>query len=192
MPEKNWKLLREHLVASYGELVRALTRRLRSRERAEEALHDTYERLERGAVKIAVLQSPEGYLLRMATRIAMDRWRSEHGYVRPSAAERAAGPQAGNQKQLRLLSVAEGDSLIHHIDEAPDPEQVAAGRSEMRRLVAILDELPHRRREIFVAAWVEEQSHQEIARKFGLSLRSVQHELMLARQHCLARLQDQE
>lgn len=193
VPDKNWKLLREHLLTSYGELVKALTRRLRSRERAEEALQDTYEKLQRGTVEIAVLQSPQGYLLRMATRIAMDRWRSENGYVRPNAAERAAGQQtAGGARQPKFISVSEGDNLIHHIDETPDPERIVAGRSEMKRLAAILDELPARRREIFIAAWVEEQSHHEIAQKFGLSLRSVQHELKLARQHCLSRVKRQE
>lgn len=138
----------------------------------------------------AVLKGSEGCRLRMAPRIATDRLRSEHGKVRPSAAERAASPQA--RRQPSLLSVAEGDSLIHHIDEAPGPEQVAAGHSETKRLVAILDELPRRRREIFISAWVEERSHQEIGREFGLSLRSVWHELMLARRHCLIRLKDRE
>jgi RNA polymerase sigma-70 factor (ECF subfamily) len=176
--EKNWNLLREYLLTSYGELVGLLAHKLKSRERAEEALQDTFEKLERNSGEIAVLQSPRGYLLQMATRVALDRARSEHRYAPVSA---------GKVRQPQVLTVEDGRAFIHQVDDAPGPEQIALGRSELSHLLKIMGGLPSRRREIFVAALVDEIPHQEIAKKYGLSLRSVQHELKLAREYCLTR-----
>jgi len=51
-----------------------------------------------------------------------------------------------------------------------------------------LAELPPRRRAIFIAARVDGISHEEIARRFGLSRTMVQKELRRAIDHCLDRL----
>lgn len=186
MTESGWVSLREYLLASYGELVRILTQRLRSQERAEDALQDTYLRLER-CTDTGPVHSPRGYLLRMAQNIATDRLRAEKRYV---SAASDGGPNLAEDvepAETQRLTVAEGIGFIHSIDDAPGPEQVAIARSDLKLLAAIVEELPARRRAIFVAAWIEGRSHQEISAKFGISLRSVQNELQLARHYCITR-----
>jgi RNA polymerase sigma-70 factor (ECF subfamily) len=170
--------LRTIFLSSYADLVKTITRKLGSRERAEDALHDAYLRLERTG-EIGALQSPRAYLVRMALNIATDNWRAESRTMR--------GPAALRQDAItssQILSVSEGDALLHAIDESPDAERVAVARSEVRRLEAILAELPERRRAIFEAVWVEGISHEEAARRFSVSLRTVQQELKLAREFC--------
>jgi RNA polymerase sigma-70 factor (ECF subfamily) len=173
------------LLANYNDLVKVLTRRLGSAERAEDALQDTYVRLERDG-ELGALQSPRGYLVRMALNIATDRWRAENRHLaaNDASAGRATDPW---QTENRRLTVREGDAILDIVDEAPSPEHVMAGRSDLRVLEKILAELPSRRRAIFEAAWIEERSHQEIAHQFGLALRTVQQELKLAREYCLVR-----
>jgi RNA polymerase sigma-70 factor (ECF subfamily) len=181
MTEDAKKSLRTFFLSGYADLVKTVTRKLGSRERAEDALHDAYLRLERTG-EISALQSPRAYLVRMALNIATDNWRAESRTMRGPAALR---PQTDAGA---ALSISEGDALLNAVDESPDAERVAVARSEMRRLETILAELPERRRAIFEAVWVEGLSHEEAVRRFGISLRSVQQELKLAREYCAKRL----
>jgi RNA polymerase sigma-70 factor (ECF subfamily) len=174
MSESDKNSLRAIFLASYSDLVKTVTRKLGSRERAEDALHDAYLRLERGGEISA--HSPRGYLIRMALNIATDNWRSDSRISRGAAALR--------QDTDARISVSEGDALLDAIDESPDAERVAVARSELRRLEAVLAELPERRRTIFEAVWIEGITPEEAARRFSLALRTVQQELKLAREHC--------
>src|SRR5262249_27246716 len=156
--------LKAFLLGSYADLVKAVTRRLGSRERAEDALHDVYLRLERnGEINV---QRPRAYLVRMALNIATDTWRSENPAVRGGA----MAPQGGTA----MLSAQDGDAVLDAIDENPDAEQIAIDRSELRRLEAILAELPQRRRAIFEAVWIVGETPEGVSRRFGLALRTIQ------------------
>jgi RNA polymerase sigma-70 factor (ECF subfamily) len=57
-------------------------------------------------------------------------------------------------------------------------------RSEVAALERSLAQLSTRRRAIFVAALVEELSYRDIAKRFGMSLRSVEREMAEAFNHC--------
>lgn len=149
--------LRDLIRAQYNDLVRRLTRRLGSAEAAQEALHDTYLRLERGGV-LGPVASPRAYLLRMATNLASNRRRADR----------------------RLLSAAEISELLDLADEAPGPERTAQARADVQRVLKALDGLPATRREIFLASWAERLPHPEIAARFGLHLRTVQKEVRRA------------
>ena len=70
----------------------------------------------------AEVYNPGNYLFRAALNAALDNRRSEK----------------------RHLTAVEIDSLIELPDETPDPVRVAEGRSAIRRLEAILAELPPR------------------------------------------------
>jgi RNA polymerase sigma-70 factor, ECF subfamily len=154
------------LVDGYDDLKRRLTRRLGSSELAGEALQDTFLRLE-CAPSIGPVHSPQAYLVRMAFNIATNRRISEN----------------------RRLKASETEALLDIPDEAPDPASAAESRSEMAALKRALQELPCRRREIFLAAWVEEVPHPEIAARFGVSVRTIQIELRHALEHCSLRLE---
>jgi RNA polymerase sigma factor (sigma-70 family) len=177
MSEDGKYALRKVFLSSYADLVKTITRRLGSRERAEDALHDAYLRLERNGEVSA--QSPRAYLVRMALNIATDSWRTEHRVERKSGVPR--------QESSSILTSFEGDAALNAIDDSPDAERIAVARSEFRRLEVILAELPERRRVIFETVWLEGLSPEEAALRFNLAVRTIQLELKLAREHCFKR-----
>ena len=157
--------LRHFLVDRYDEIKGRLTRRLGSPELAGDALQDAWLKIAR-VNTLGDIRNPRTYILSVAMNAARDRM---HGDDR------------------RYLASAEIDSLLDVADEAPDPARVAEARSELRALEAILQELPRRRREILLAARIDKLPQQEIARRFGISLRLVEKELQRAAEFCLAR-----
>lgn len=179
MSEDEKHSLRLAFLSNYSNLVKTITRRLGSRERAEDALHDAYLRLERSGEVSA--QSPRAYLVRMALNIATDTWRSEN---RP---KRKPGLP---QESRTVLTTLGRDAALNAIDESPDAERVAVARSELRRVEAILAELPERRRAIFEAIWLEGATPEQVARRFNLAVRTIQQELKWAREHCFERFKD--
>jgi RNA polymerase sigma factor (sigma-70 family) len=164
MTETTLTELRQLFIARYEELKSKLAQRLGSVELASDALQDTWLRLSFGK-PAAEVYNPGNYLFRAALNAALDNRRSEK----------------------RHLTAVEIDSLIELPDETPDPVRVAEGRSAIRRLEAILAELPPRQREILLAARLDNLPRQEIADRLGVSLRLVSKELRLAQEHCLAR-----
>ena len=157
--------LREMLVARYDELAARLTRQVGSVDIAEEALQDTWLRLEQGA-PVGKVSNPAGYLLRIALNIARDR-------------KRAEGRRASREAIEAAMDLA---------DETPGPAEIAEARSELAQLERALAELPERRRAIFLAAWGDGLSHHAIAERYGLTVRMINLELAAAREHCAARL----
>jgi RNA polymerase sigma-70 factor (ECF subfamily) len=145
--------------------LRWLTGRLGSREVAEDALQDAFLRLER-ASEIPDVQNVRAYLLRMALNAASNRRRSHKEH----------------------LSISEGREFLDILDEQPNPERTTIGRFEMDALRRALEELPRRRREIFLATWREGLSKEMVAERFGLTPRTVRHELALARDFCAKRI----
>jgi RNA polymerase sigma factor (sigma-70 family) len=165
MTETSLAVIRRLLVERYDELKRRLTRRLGSSELAGEALHDAWLRIAQ-ADSVGVVGNPGNYVFGVAMNAARDRLRNADS---------------------RILSAAEVDGLLEIADGAPCPEHVARARSDLRGLEAILHELPARRREILLASRLDQMPRQEIARRFGISLRLVDLELQRAQEYCLAR-----
>jgi len=165
MQDSSRATLRQLLLAGYDDLKARLTRRLGSSERAGEALQETYLRLEQGS-EIGPVRNPGAYLLRMAINIATN--------------SRIA--------ESRHLTPMETEMLLQVPDDAPGPAQQAESRAEIEALKRALAELPARRRAIFLAAWVEELPHRQIAERFGVSTRTIQTELRRALEHCASRL----
>lgn len=156
--------LQDLLVDRYGALKTRLARRLGSEEWAEEALQDTYLRLD-GADVAGTVRNPTAYLFRTAFNIALNQIRADR----------------------RRLSPEEIDGLLHIADEAPDALQVFEGRAEMLRLSKIIAKLPERQRAILLASRVEGASRLQIAERFGISVGMVDKELQQAQEYCAAR-----
>jgi RNA polymerase sigma-70 factor, ECF subfamily len=165
MAETSRTILRNLLLSGYDDLKHRLARRLGSSELAGEALQDTFLRLEL-AGDIGAVSSPQGYLFRTALNIAADRRRAES----------------------RHLTHVEVESLLDLADSTPDAARAAEARSEVEALKRALAELPARRREIFLAAWVEGTPRTSLAARFGVSLRTIKLELKRARDYCALRL----
>ncbi|MBB5048279.1 RNA polymerase sigma-70 factor (ECF subfamily) [Rhodopseudomonas rhenobacensis] len=138
---------------------------MRSADLANDILQETWLRLARGG-SAGVLRSPEAYLFRMALNVA--------------ANER--------ESQKRRLAYSEVDPLMKFEDDELDPERFAAARSEIGALAQALDELPPRRRAIFMMARIDGLPHREIGERTGLSVRMVDRELRKALAHCGQRL----
>jgi RNA polymerase sigma-70 factor (ECF subfamily) len=165
MAESTSTSLQRLLVSRYDDLKARLKHRLGSESLASEILHETYLRLHRLGPAGAV-QSPRAYLLRVALNLAA----------------------TGRKADKRHLTRSEVEMLRHRPDHAANPAQIAEARSEIEALQRAMNELPERRRAILLASRIEEASHQEIARRFGISTRMVEKELKLALVHCGERL----
>ncbi|MGO4717016.1 RNA polymerase sigma factor [Bradyrhizobium sp. 2TAF24] len=156
--------LRALLTERYGDLKSRLARRLGSTEWAEDALQDTYLRLD-GAEAVGKVRNPVAYLFRAAFNIALNQRRAE----------------------VRRLGAAEVDDLLHIADDAPDAQRIIEGRSDIERLKHIMAELPPRPRAILLAARLEGLSRQAIAQRFRISVSLVEKELRRAQEYCVTR-----
>jgi len=165
MTETSWAALRDLLVDRYDELRNRLARRLRSADLASDTLQETWLRLAR-AGSAGPLRSPEAYLFRMALNVAADE----------------------RDSQKRRLSYSEIEPLMKLDEDELDPERLTEGRSDISALAQALDELPPRRRAIFIMARVDELPHRVIAERTALSVRMVDRELRKALEHCSQRL----
>lgn len=165
MSETSWAALRDLLVDRYDELRTRLAKRLRSTDLANETLQETWVRLAR-AGSAGTLRSPEAYLFRVALNVAAD----------------------ARDSQERRLNYSEVEPLMALNEDELDPERFAEAKSEISALAQALDELPPRRREIFIMARIDELPHRVIAERTGLSARMVDRELRKALDHCGGRL----
>jgi RNA polymerase sigma-70 factor (ECF subfamily) len=165
MSDTNRTALLTLLVASYDDLRLRLTRRAGSAELADEALQDTFLRLS-NATGIGPVRDLKAYLFRVALSVVSNR----------RVAER------------RRRTVSEVDAVFDLADDKPGPDRVIEARSEIVALKRIIQELPTRRRQIFIAAFVDETPLRDIADRFGVSIRTVQVELKRALAYCTLRL----
>jgi len=165
MPDSIKAALRTLFLARYDQFRRHLHKRLGSEDLANDALHETYLRMEGMNVRAAI-RFPSAYLFRIALNVAEDQRKSN----------------------ARLLSVPDVEALYEMADEMADPARTAEARGELEALERALAELSRRRRAIVVAARIDEIPHREIARRFGLSERTVEKELRAGLEHCCERL----
>lgn len=153
--------LKRFLVERYDHLKRQLTRRLGSPELAGDALHDTWVRLASRS-DIEPVRQPQAFLLNAATHIAVDRLRVE----------------------ARMLSESQVEDLFEIEDPAAGPAEAVEARFELAALVAAMERLPARQREILFAIRLEGQAREELAERFGISVRMVARELQSAHEFC--------
>jgi len=157
--------LRDLVVADYGGLDRRLARRLGSADLAADVLQETYLRLAE-TDQVGPVRSPKAYLFRIAVNIAGDRRRAEN----------------------RRLTAYEVDNLLDIPDDQPDAERVIEGRSEIDLLKRAIAELPERRRRVLLWSRVEGLPNREIAKRIGVTVRTVETDLKQAIEHCAQRL----
>lgn len=162
MSDTNRTALLALLVTSYDDLKQRLTRRTGSADLADEALQDTFLRLSKADGIIGPVRDLPAYLFRVAMSAISNR----------RVAER------------RRRTVPQADTVFDLPDETPGPDRIIEARSEINALRRAIQELPTRRREIFMAICVEEVPLQQVAKRFGVSVRTVQVEIKQALVHC--------
>lgn len=158
--------LRALLLDHYEEFRRRLRRRLGSDDLALDALQETWLRVERMRESAQPDRNPVAYLFRMAVNAATD--------------QRVA--------QARVLTGMEIEALMDEVADDQDPARIALGQADIAALAEALQELPRRQRAILLAARVEQEPLDLIARRHGVSLRMIGKDLKKALQHCAIRL----
>ena len=167
MTENVLPILRSVLIQSYEQIKRSLSIQLGSPELAGDTLHDIWLRLQRDGHIAGPIINPQAYLIRMSLNLAIDVRRS----------------------QSRMLSAEDVQELMSVIpDPTPGPAQIAEARSELEALRAAVNEMPARRREILILVRWDNWPQREVAKRMGVSLRTVESELKTAQEYCAARL----
>jgi RNA polymerase sigma factor (sigma-70 family) len=149
-----------------SELRRRLKYRLGSDDLVNDALQETYLRIERMGDSRAALSNPIGYLFRMALNVAADQ----------------------RQVDARYLTGSEVEELLNVGAETLDPARIVHAQFEVHALEKALRELSSRQREILTAARLDDVPLSELALRFGISVRMVGKELRKALFHCGQRL----
>lgn len=164
MSETTRSMLMRSMLARYTTLRSRLARRL-GPELADDALQETWLRLEtRG--DLAPVQNPDAYLFRAALNAA--------GNLRKS--------------EQRLLSFVEIEELLNVADDMPSPATIAEDRASIGIVEQALCELSDRQRAIFEEAFLGDASHHDLARRFGVTVRTIQKELKHGVDLCARRL----
>jgi RNA polymerase sigma-70 factor (ECF subfamily) len=148
------------LVARYLQLRARLARRLGSQDLASEALHETWLKLQEA--EVTPVADAESYLYRAALNTALNL----------SAASR------------RLLARTDVHALLRLADNTPSPERVVMAKNEMAVLLKVMAGLKPRERDIFTNSFSGGLSHQELAKRHGVTVRTVQMELRQAILYC--------
>jgi len=134
-------------------------RRVHDPAEAEDLAHDVFVRL--AGIPLEQLRSAHAYIFQVAANLLRDRAR--RAKVR---ADYARSREGGDDPEVEA--------------SAPDPERIEEARRSLKALVSRLEELPDRRRQIFVLYRIENVARQEIARAFDLSISSVEKEVARA------------
>ena len=152
----------------YGQAVRRFfSRRLRDGADVEDLTQEVFARLLKRA-GVGEIANIEGYLFHTAANLLRERARK---------AARRPGDAA-----------LTGEADFAGADEEFTPERILLGREAYARMVEALQELPERARTIFVLNRFEELSAAEIARRLGVSVSTVEKDMMRAIAHLKARL----
>jgi RNA polymerase sigma factor (sigma-70 family) len=73
-----------------------------------------------------------------------------------------------------------GDAGEGVADAAADPERSLMGSQRLKRVMAIIDAMPARRREVFLLHRIDELTYPQISRQIGISLKTVEKHIHLA------------
>lgn len=144
-------------------------RAVRSRETAAELVQDVFYRIWRGRANWEVGRSLRAYLYRATRNRALD-------YLRHERLERRWAEHVVREPD------AQDRPRVVPADEAVETQEMVSALSRA------LDGLPERRRLVFVLRWREGLSHQEIADRMGVTVKTVENQLTRAIQALRARL----
>jgi RNA polymerase sigma-70 factor (ECF subfamily) len=144
-------------------LLRYFVRRGIAQQDAQDLVQDVFARLSRQGAFDSV-GSVDGYLFATAANIAIDFFRRSN--------VRRNNPAIGFVEEFQCT-------------EDFSPERLLEGRQELSCVLAALNEMPERMRNIFILARLENLPRAEIAQRLGLSKSLIEQQITLATA-CLA------
>lgn len=164
------------LVAAYFEQRDALGRFFRARLGAqadiEDLLQDLYLKVSAASPDQEV-RDPRAWLYRLSSNLMMDRVRSGRRATARDGAWRQVSHSIGPSEDIH---------------DAPDAEQVVAGRERLAAVVTALADLPDRTRQVFRMHKFEGLSYAEVAARLGISRSSVEKHMMDALRFLIRRI----
>lgn len=160
-------ILMSALEAKRPDLVRFVSRRLGCEDAANDVVQSLSERIIATPVG-GHIDNPEAYLFRAAANAA-------HSHAR--AARTRAGYEAAAAAERN-----EADGL--------DPERAVLGQEALMVVQKSLEELPVLTRRMFIAFRIHGEIQKDIAKRFGVSLSTVEKRLAKAAVHCHRRLRE--
>lgn len=137
-------------------LKEVLRNRGQSREDAEDLVQEAFLRLHTFLADGHEVRQPEGFLVRTALNLAVDARRR-------------------NVRERRDQFVSEAVEDLQLVDLSPSPEEIFAAEKRLLQMRAVLDEkVSPKTREVFFLHRLEGFTHEEIADRMNMSLRSVE------------------
>ncbi|WP_206598567.1 RNA polymerase sigma factor [Croceicoccus estronivorus] len=88
----------------------------------------------------------------------------------------------------RRTDTVDTEQLAAVVDDTPAVEELAAARSALDRVRSVLEELPERTQQVFVATRIDGMTYSEAAEHLGISDSSVQKHLARAVHHVMQRM----
>ena len=152
----------------YRELGQFLRRYIRTPQDVDDCLQETFLRVWRQEQQGTLKDDARGYLFTTALNVARDRHRR-------------------NQVRCAGAHDALDDELVDECE--PDAEATAHWRHGIRQLEAALADLRASTRTVFLLHHVERMTYPEIARRQGVTTRTVEREMARALAHCAEHLQ---
>ncbi|MDF1790449.1 MAG: sigma-70 family RNA polymerase sigma factor [Thalassobaculaceae bacterium] len=166
MTDDRFPSLSQALEAYYGELRRYLLRRTGSSTVADDVIQETWLRARTTAA--AMPDNPRAYLYRMVGNVATD---------------------------IARRDAAQGKALTGVVEEQMTvppalPDQAAESRQVMGLLVAAIEDLPPKCREVFLLYRARGLTMRQISLQLGISQKTVEKHIARAMLHCGKRLND--
>jgi RNA polymerase sigma factor (sigma-70 family) len=89
-----------------------------------------------------------------------------------------------HQRRKRIAPFVDGiDGLEAVADPLPSAEQVAISMNELRRISAIIDDMPPRAKQVFLMSRIDGLTYQEIGNHLGISSKTVFSHMVVALEH---------
>ena len=160
--------IQEIVRRNHGALIKFLRRRLSIADDAEDVAQETYIRMMRYEGS-SELQSPSAMLFRIAVNVAND-----HG--RTALARRASKHTA-----------IEGVELA---TEMPSPERSVLADQTLDLLLATIESLPPKCKQVFLLSRASDMTYPEIAAHCGISVKMVEKHISRAIAACLEKVEE--
>jgi RNA polymerase sigma factor (sigma-70 family) len=148
--------------------VRSFFRRRVTASEADDLTQEVYLHM-RARSSSAVIKNLRGYLLTVAANVLNEKAR-------------------GDRARCKATHVAFEDT--GHSSEQNTPERIVLQRDQIDVMVAVIQELPARTRDVFLLHRFEEMTYDAIARKMGMSSSGVEKHIMKALRHLTGRLKE--
>ena len=132
---------------------------------ADDLTQEAFLRLAEGGANAVV--NGRAWLYRTAHNLAIDHYRREARH---------------------RTDTVDTEQLAAVVDDTPAAEELAAARSTLDRVRSVLEELPKRTQQVFVATRIDGMTYSEAAKHLGISGSSVQKHLARAVHHVMQRM----